>query len=376
MYKGCNVVVKQRHIAWIDTMRVFTLLLVIIGHSEYYSIVTAYGGIEHPAENGIGAVSTIINGIVRFIYSFHMPLFIAISGACLALGYNRITDRRTFLKKKARLLLIPFVLVTILYMLPMRYIAGWFDTSENVVKDMFFGQILLYGNTHLWFVVALFWCFLAFVIFESLITHFPKVLVGGVLIISTLASDVVFVDFPEILGLGDFAKLFFYFVLGFYIVENVDRWKISWKLLVISIVANVLFFFRRIDFVEYTPWATFVGGMMNRLYGVALALWGCYNATMLCKKITSAIPQLLQTTPFKYLKTNSYGLYLYSDPVNYLFITLFFSFEEFDVYMNPVHSILAFVIRIVGTLLAAMIVIKFLEWLHTLRFFKLKYHSS
>ena len=52
---------KQR-IAWIDNLKAFLILLVVLGHCIQ--------------DSGLGDDSLLY----RFIYSFHMPLFFAVSG--------------------------------------------------------------------------------------------------------------------------------------------------------------------------------------------------------------------------------------------------------------------------------------------------------
>lgn len=72
---------KSRIIEY-DILRVITLLLVVIGHCDYYDIVTDYGGISSNFDSFDRSLSNlIIYKITRCIYTFHMPLFMALSGA-------------------------------------------------------------------------------------------------------------------------------------------------------------------------------------------------------------------------------------------------------------------------------------------------------
>ena len=80
---------------WIDALKGFAILLVIVGHL----IQTNY-------QSGIG------NTIFNIIYSFHMPLFFFISGMCL--NFSRLPDKFeglcVYAGKKVIQLIIPSIL--------------------------------------------------------------------------------------------------------------------------------------------------------------------------------------------------------------------------------------------------------------------------
>lgn len=100
--------------------------------------------------------------MTEFIYIFHMPLFIALSGALYkkSLDKGRYSTFVELLNKKSKSLLIPFGAVTVLYSVPIKFISGYFNQSNDIVKDIFVGQILIQGNTHLWYLLTLFAIFI------------------------------------------------------------------------------------------------------------------------------------------------------------------------------------------------------------------------
>ena len=134
-------------------------ILVVIGHSTYYSIVTEYGGVDYAGmmrANGVNdaVVHKMLSVVTGAIYSFHMPLFMALSGALFSRSKTR--DFLPFVKNKAQRLLLPFAVVALFVSVPLKYLAGYWDGSENIFRDVFVGQYLIQGNTHLWFFVTLF----------------------------------------------------------------------------------------------------------------------------------------------------------------------------------------------------------------------------
>ena len=107
-------------------------------------------------------IHRVLGVITSAIYSFHMPLFMALSGALFS--RNKMRGFLPFVKSKAQRLLLPFVVVASFVSVPLKYFAGYWDGSENILRDVFVGQYLIQGNTHLWFLVTL---FCEFVIFTS-----------------------------------------------------------------------------------------------------------------------------------------------------------------------------------------------------------------
>ena len=47
-----------------------------------------------------------------------------------------------------------------MYSVPIKFISGYFNQSNDIVKDIFVGQILIQGNTHLWYLLTLFAIFI------------------------------------------------------------------------------------------------------------------------------------------------------------------------------------------------------------------------
>ena len=144
-------------------LKVLTILLVVLGHSTYYIIKTNFGGIDyhHYINNNHSLiVIRVLNVLTEIIYYFHMPLFMAISGAFFRIQVekNKWQSLFTLFKNKFRRLLIPFLVFTILYTLPVKYISNYFEQTS--ILDAILGQLFLFGNTHLWYLFTLFIIFM------------------------------------------------------------------------------------------------------------------------------------------------------------------------------------------------------------------------
>ena len=157
---------KERKIIEYDIIRVIAVILVVVGHCTFYKITTDYGGIDfEPNKEIMTNISKIIFRILEYgsgiLYTFHMPLFFALSGALFKYSMNRnqYKSLKELLAKKGKRLIIPFIIVTLVYSTPLKYISGYYSRSINIFKDVSIGQILIQGNTHLWFLPTLFCIF-------------------------------------------------------------------------------------------------------------------------------------------------------------------------------------------------------------------------
>lgn len=74
---------QRKNVAEYDILRVIVTLLVIIGHCTYYVISTQYGGCDYTnltlPEPSI--FWRLAEPFTALIYLFHMPLYMALSGA-------------------------------------------------------------------------------------------------------------------------------------------------------------------------------------------------------------------------------------------------------------------------------------------------------
>lgn len=149
-----------------NLIRVIAVLLVVIGHCTYYKIITEYGGFDLGLDvASMNFISKLVYRVLvlinHILYTFHMPLFFCLSGALFnySLKNKKYKTLKELVCKKGKRLLIPFVIVSLLYTIPIKYLCGYYNGSQNIIKDIFVGQILQQGNTHLWFLPTLFCIF-------------------------------------------------------------------------------------------------------------------------------------------------------------------------------------------------------------------------
>lgn len=72
-----------------DLLRIILVVLVVILHGTYYDITTKYGGINYGYLMAQSMVADTIfhksvSCLSEFIYTFHIPVFISLSGSLFA----------------------------------------------------------------------------------------------------------------------------------------------------------------------------------------------------------------------------------------------------------------------------------------------------
>ena len=121
---------------WIDNIKCFAIILVVLGHLIQY--------IYFP-------LSFENNHLFRYIYSFHMPLFMVISGILTGFKSEHTINKNTIysIKKRAVQLIFPFL--------------SWAIISSLLKKDYcLFLNIIKEPDNGLWFLWVLFFIYIAY----------------------------------------------------------------------------------------------------------------------------------------------------------------------------------------------------------------------
>ena len=194
----------NKRIDWIDTLRGIAMFFVVWGHS-------------FPSNNW---------RIRKYIYSFHMPLFFLISGFTaskdLSLNFN------SFIKKKVKSLLIPYLFINFFGLL-LKYIIAYFSIVESPsFIDNFLG--LFYSNaeflpmpvSHTWFLTSLFLVEVIFYLINKISKNDKELF-----IFSTICAIISYINSlskSQIFGPWHIEAVFmgvsFYF-LGYMFIKNI-----------------------------------------------------------------------------------------------------------------------------------------------------------
>lgn len=177
------------------------IFLVVIGHYQLSGIMPQYW------KSGRD-----------LIYTFHMPLFMVISGFLFALSKKSIfslADYFGFIKKKSERLLFPYIAIS-LTLLMMKLAAAPFFTLSHPITDKVFYYIFLNPSggfaTLLWFIYTL---LIIFIIFPPL-----KAAIRNELVFYAVVVLLYFVSWTELFCLDRAFHHLPFFSLGYFLKKS------------------------------------------------------------------------------------------------------------------------------------------------------------
>lgn len=145
----------------ITNVRALAIFLVVLGHSIIlYSSAWGY----YPTERK----SILLDNLKFLINGIQMPLFFSLSGFCFLWSWNRSSDFISQIIKKAQRLIIPYIMIGICWLFPIRMLVKYPYYNGLTVPHIIFKSILLgEDNGHLWFLPTLFFHYSSHVVHLS-----------------------------------------------------------------------------------------------------------------------------------------------------------------------------------------------------------------
>ena len=176
----------------IDYLKGFTIILVILGH------VVQYGHTDYDE-----------NVVYNIIYSFHMPLFMFLSGWVINYSLKKGVSFLTFIKKRFIGLMIPFITWAIIGSVYRSFSrATVFDIDSFIVN---LKAYFLRPEHGLWYCWVLFFACLI----HGILYKLPEKV--GVCLLIAVAVCLWILRLPNVFGLHNLQKLFVFYVAGYLI---------------------------------------------------------------------------------------------------------------------------------------------------------------
>lgn len=278
---------KSNKLKDISFLQSFGIILVVLGHSFP---LTMEGVDMHGYE--------VLNHI---IYSFHMPLFMTISGFLFAFHGGMKTTYLNFVKKKIVRLLFPYVSISTIGFL-MKIITNRY--AVNPIDISLFGYIksLFYVSKNvivpMWFLPALFIIFLFAPLFYKAITSLSVIKIAsitGILIIARLYNPTN-IDLFSITNAIIYAIFFWIGCLMGFFKYNLDHILNKISVFILSISIFVILNYTNIDKIPI---------MNHVLCSFLTSLAGIFSSFCLSK-----LSVKLQFNPFSLIDGYSYQIYL------------------------------------------------------------------
>lgn len=203
--------------SFFDSLKFILICLVVFGH------VLEYSGIR----------DMLSFKVYSFIYVFHMPLFIFIS------GYFSKNITRDKLKKSIRTLLPAYFVFQAILSIP-----NMLDGSFSIFNFLFSPQGVL------WYILALLYWRIAFYFVPKARFLNPPI----VIVISILVSFLIgLVNYPVFLAIAKTIAFLPYFALGYYCTENtiekIRGWNKAISIAILIIAFSLVASFTTSDFV-------------------------------------------------------------------------------------------------------------------------------
>ena len=278
---------KEQRIAWLDTARAISIMLVVLGHS----LVTQV------RENNALAMM-----LYNIIYSFHMPLWLLLSGYVLRLSLERNSTNQ-ILKNKIKQLIIPyFVYGTFVYMIfaiisNIHFFGNMLPEGTSGIGVIEYFVNMLMGKNiysiHLWYIYVLFIYYLIVIGIINICNRIRisyRIILFVISVIVLLLRRTICINFPDIITTY-LMPLFIYFIVGVCIdINNISR-KNTITLVIIFI--GLAFVLKKVDLVGATRYITATYYILKTVEKMTLIIVLCKMFKYLTHKLADKIRKTL-----------------------------------------------------------------------------------
>ncbi len=198
----------------IDFSRAFAIILVVIGHWN------------------VEIEPSWWKSLIKTIYTFHMPLFLAVSGYIYIYTSKPGQSYFKFLIKKIKRLLVPYFFTSII-IITIKYLTQGNAYMENPVTLKSYIEIFYSPEAgyFLWFIWALWWMFVLAPLFKTKQSHL-------VLLAITLVLHYLSLEISDLFALTETSRMMLWFVVGMVLCDFKDQ--LNWKSRVNTAIATVV----------------------------------------------------------------------------------------------------------------------------------------
>ena len=195
----------QKRNIYIDILKAFAIICVVCGHCIQYGSGADY----------LSQCLFFDNVIFKVIYSFHMPLFMLISGYLFAYSVNK-TNWLQLIYSRVKTLVIPIMIWSIIPLV--LSLVTMFRNNELVSLFLVIKKYVSISLGNLWFLWAIFWC--------SLIVTLVRRFFKDSMIIYIVGMLLTFIV-PDALGCHMYKFMYPFFVIGYFYNKNNGKEKLK-----------------------------------------------------------------------------------------------------------------------------------------------------
>ena len=333
---------KRNH--FLDLVKACAIILVVIGHN-----IQCGSG-----ENYLKEELFFDNIIFKYIYSFHMPLFMLISGYFFAYGINK--EAKDIFINKFKSLIVP-ILTWAIFPLVIFIAVKFLKNEFSIISTIRY--YIYYSIHYLWFLWAVFWC--------SLIVLITNKIFKDKILIYVFIFTVSFL-IPDSYNLALYKFMFPYFIIGYLYKkyncqEKLSKIYNSNYFICISgaIFFILLYYFERESYIYVSKHTILNKDIINQLsidlYRYFIGFIGSIFTLSLLIKIYNIIKKQIIFKENNFILTigkNTMGIYIISGFINtYILnrVTSFITYPNF--FIIGIESVLVILISI--------LIIKFIQ---------------
>lgn len=279
----------------INNIRALAITAVVFGHSII--IYSSSWGIYKSED-----VCQILDAVKRYINLFQMPLFFFLSGFLFGISSKNETIIE-FFTKKFRRLMIPFFLIGIIWMIPIKLIVRYPGYQKDNYISAFLKLLTNTDSGHLWFLPTLFMIFVIFFILKKTGIWTKKIIV-------------LFIC----LGMG-----YFYWLLpdfGIPYLKSVYQYVWAFALGGSVIEEGVE---KSLLFLRQNKWINYIIFLICLIDTMILCRRDLICAVLFTLAIYSVVPEAPIALLNK-VSRNSFGIYLFHSPLIYITFTYFLDY--------------------------------------------------
>lgn len=286
---------------YLDIIKAILILLVIIGHSIQYGSGSTY----------LEKQLFFNNYLFKFIYSFHMPLFIMISGYLSYNSLNKNSLKETFISKFKSLIIPLFFWSIIPFIINLEF--------YSIIESL--KLFIAVFSTNLWFLWSLFYINILVKLINKYFKDNIFIYILSFLITFILPNTFVIKYFNFQFSL--YSYLYFYFLIGYfykkYNLEDKLNKLFNIKTLIINTIIFILLLipFSTNDYI-YVSGINIMGNykqLFIDLYRYLLGLLGSIELLLLIKLLLPKIKDNLKDK-LLYLGKNTLGIYIISSIIH------------------------------------------------------------
>lgn len=286
---------------YLDIIKAILIILVIIGHSIQYGSGSTY----------LEKQLFFNNYLFKFIYSFHMPLFIMISGYLSYNSLNKNSLKETFISKFKSLIIPLFFWSIIPFIINLEF--------YSIIESL--KLFIAVFSTNLWFLWSLFYINILVKLINKYFKDNIFIYILSFLITFILPNTFVIKYFNIQFSLYSF--LYFYFLIGYfykkYNLEDKLNKLFNIKTLIINTIIFILLLipFSTNDYI-YVSGINIIGNykqLFIDLYRYLLGLLGSIELLLLIKLLLPKIKDNLKDK-LLYLGKNTLGIYIISSIIH------------------------------------------------------------